>query len=102
MAFGTLVLITSLALQAGAATVKIDVGSQGLSFSPNPATAKVGDVLEFHFLSTTPHSVVQGDFKTPCKPLASRTPFYSGVLAASSDTQVWTNSWGRQDGMQSG
>lgn len=71
------VLVAStLALQAAAKTVRIDVGNGGLRFSPNVTQASKGDVLEFHFFAVN-HSVVEGRFDAPCQP-ARESPVFSG------------------------
>lgn len=75
-----LLLASALAVQAGAATIKIESGPGGLVFSPNETKAAVGDVLEFHFVAGN-HSVVQGDFDNACHP-ATTGGFYSGYLPA--------------------
>jgi plastocyanin len=61
----------------------IDVGENGLSYSPNSTTAAVGDILEFHFFPPG-HSVSQSSFDSPCVPLNNGTGFWSGVLQTTS------------------
>ncbi|KAM7218534.1 Cupredoxin [Rhypophila decipiens] len=74
--------LLSLLSSASAATIKIDVGKSGLTFSPDSVTAKTGDVLEYHFHGPVPHSVAQSDFSSPCNP--SKTGgFYSGMIRTS-------------------
>ncbi|KAL8293898.1 hypothetical protein RB597_007672 [Gaeumannomyces tritici] len=71
------VLVAStLALQAAAKTIQIDVGKNGLRFSPNVTEAAKGDVLEFHFFAVN-HSVVEGRFDAPCRP-ARESAIFSG------------------------
>ncbi|XWW96207.1 hypothetical protein V2A60_004180 [Cordyceps javanica] len=65
--------LTSTLLVAGAAiasakTIRVDVGKDGLTYSPADAKAAVGDDIEFHYFPKA-HSVVQSGFKTPCRPL---------------------------------
>jgi plastocyanin len=80
-------LATSLAL-ASAKTITIVGGMGGPKFSPNSTTADVGDTLEFHFIGT-PHTVVQGDFNTPCHLGSSNsTGFYSGPMVNAADGSV--------------
>lgn len=69
-----------------ATTIRIDVGQNGLSFTPNTVTAAVGDILEYHFHPPM-HSVVQGDFGSPCQP-AKSGGFYSGFVTVSSGEAV--------------
>lgn len=74
-------LIAVLLSCASAATIDIDVGEDGLSFSPNSTTAAKGDTVVFHFYPGK-HSVVEGSFDSPCDPLANG--FYSGYLDSNS------------------
>lgn len=69
-----------------AATTTIQVGATGVAFTPNSATAAVGDVLEFHFYPAN-HSVVQGVYSNPCAP-SSDTAFYSGFVPTESGEAV--------------
>lgn len=62
----TLAVTSALALQAAATTIRIDVGKNGLVFSPNSTNAAIGDVLEFHFYARN-HSVVQGRYDQPVR-----------------------------------
>lgn len=80
---------TLLAFAVGAFAAKdirIDVGKDGLSFSPNNVQADVGDVLEFHFWPMN-HSVVMGDATNPCQP-ATQGGFFSGFLQTASGENV--------------
>ncbi|KAH8816034.1 Cupredoxin [Xylogone sp. PMI_703] len=74
--------LVAVAAAVNAATIDINVGQTGLSFSPNSVTAQVGDVLQFHFFPGG-HSVVQGDFANPCQP-SSSSAFFSGNLPGDS------------------
>ena len=80
--------LTSIAMAASAtaATVRIDVGENGLAFTPNNVTAAMGDMLEFHFHPIN-HSVVMGDFSNPCQP-ATTGGFFSGFMPTSSGENV--------------
>ncbi|KAM7207806.1 Cupredoxin [Naviculisporaceae sp. PSN 640] len=71
--------LLSLISTASAATIRIDVGKEGLTFSPDTVTAQRGDVLEYHFYGPLPHSVVQSDFSGPCNP-SETGGFYSGTV----------------------
>ncbi|PNY25385.1 Uncharacterized protein TCAP_04672 [Tolypocladium capitatum] len=66
-----------LAAKASAETIIVEVGNNGLNYSPNIIKAAVGDVVQFHF--NAKHSVVAGDFKKPCTPVANGG-FFSGFL----------------------
>lgn len=69
----------------------IDVGEDGLSFSPNTTSAAVGDTLEFHFYAPA-HSVSQSSFDSPCVPLSNGTGFWSGGITTASgeNPTVWS------------
>ncbi|KAL7940123.1 Cupredoxin [Trichoderma barbatum] len=71
--------VLGLAAGASAETIKVEVGKSGSKtiFNPESIKANKGDVVEFHFDSE--HSVVAGDFKSPCTPV-STGGFYSGTL----------------------
>jgi len=58
--------LAAIAANTAAITIVINAGQNGLTFSPNSASANVGDILEFHFFGTI-HTAVQGDFSTPCQ-----------------------------------
>ncbi|KAH0529008.1 hypothetical protein TsFJ059_003811 [Trichoderma semiorbis] len=74
--------VVALASHANADTIRIDVGqNNALAFSPDSVTAKVGDILDFHFHAIN-HSVVMGDFDTPCAP-AKTGGFFSGFMPVS-------------------
>jgi len=67
-------LLFTLGSVASAAVHNVQVGSQGLDFSPSTVTAAAGDTVVFELFS--PHDVVQGDFASPCTP--SGSGFFSG------------------------
>ncbi|KAK9442960.1 uncharacterized protein G6M90_00g089920 [Metarhizium brunneum] len=71
---------SALAAQASAKTIRIDVGKDGLTFSPDSVTAANGDMLEYHFYKQ--HSVAMGDFANGCRP-AAQGGFFSGVMRTS-------------------
>jgi len=75
----TVVALT--AATANAATIRVDVGKSGLTFSPSSITAAKGDILDFHFFAIN-HSVVAGDFNVPCQP-ALTGGFFSGFVPVS-------------------
>ena len=58
-------VLTGLAASALAATIVVNVGENGFTYTPNTLIANVGDTVEFHFF-TNFHTAVQGDFDTPC------------------------------------
>jgi len=80
MRFSCLLPLSLLACGIDAATIEIDVGKNGFSFSPSTITAAVGDVLAFHFFGPT-HTVVEGDFANPC--VFKAGGFYSGQMQGS-------------------
>jgi plastocyanin len=67
-------------------TIKIEVGEGGLQFDPSSTTANVGDTLEYHFYGAK-HSVIQGNYDSPCTP-SSSSAFYSGVVQGTSSGDV--------------
>ncbi|RDW85524.1 hypothetical protein BP5796_03849 [Coleophoma crateriformis] len=75
--FRPLISMLAVAAAAQAATIDIDVGDNGLKFTPNTSTAAIGDVLAFHFYPGG-HSVVSGPLANPCNPDA--TSFFSGYM----------------------
>jgi len=75
---GTLLLAAGLALQAGAKTIRVDVGKTGLSFTPNSFAADPNDVIEFWYYPRN-HSVVAGRWNDACVP-ATSGGFYSGFF----------------------
>lgn len=77
----TTAAVLALASHASAETIKIDVGANGFAFTPDSVTAKVNDILEFHFHPIN-HSVVLGDFANPCQP--AKNAFFSGFQPVSS------------------
>ncbi|KAG6002495.1 hypothetical protein E4U21_003023 [Claviceps maximensis] len=77
------------AAQVSAKTISIDVGKDGLVFSPDSVQADVGDVLEYRFFGV--HSVAVGDFVKGCVP-ASSGGFYSGFAAENNVFRVTVNS----------
>ncbi|KAK0383248.1 hypothetical protein NLU13_9161 [Sarocladium strictum] len=76
----SLLNLAALALtasQVSAEVHKVQVGQDGLTFSPNNIKASKGDLVEFHFDGD--HSVVASDFDAPCTP-AKSGGFGSGPL----------------------
>ncbi|KAM0283104.1 hypothetical protein ACHAQH_002707 [Verticillium albo-atrum] len=72
----------ALAAQVVAKTIEINVASIPLTFLPDQVAADVGDVLEFHFYPQN-HSVVAGDYDSPCTPL-DHGGFFSGFVPVAS------------------
>jgi hypothetical protein len=71
-------LLVGLAASASAATIVVNAGENGFTYTPDTLIANVGDTVEFHFF-TNFHTAVQGDFDTPCAPGSlSATGFDSG------------------------
>lgn len=62
----------------------IDVGKDGLSFSPSSLTVTPGDKVEFHFYPPA-HSVAQSSFANPCEPI-SDGGFYSGLMVTAEES----------------
>ncbi|KAJ3483601.1 hypothetical protein NLG97_g7267 [Lecanicillium saksenae] len=66
-----------LATVASAKTLRVDVGKNGLVYTPNDIKASVGDEVSFFFHPMN-HTVSQSNFKQPCSPLADG--FFSGFV----------------------
>jgi plastocyanin len=64
-----------------AKTIEVQVGSSGLTYTPNNVTAAVGDEVQFTFYPMD-HNVVQASFANPCIPMDGG--FYSGFMPTSS------------------
>jgi len=70
--------------------MNINVGFQGIAFSPANITAPVGTLVTFYFAGTIPHSVTQSSFAQPCTYLvadaSASTPggFDSGLVTKGS------------------
>ncbi|KAF8266528.1 Cupredoxin, partial [Lactarius quietus] len=47
----------------------VNVGQNGLAFTPNTVTASVGDMINFVFYPKN-HTVTQSTFPAPCQPMA--------------------------------
>ncbi|PGH05535.1 hypothetical protein GX51_02874 [Blastomyces parvus] len=67
----------AFAAVAFAATIDVDVGDEGLTFSPETIQAKEGDDVVFHFFPRN-HDVASGPFDAPCTP--ADNGFYSGLI----------------------
>ncbi|CAG8951360.1 hypothetical protein HYFRA_00007271 [Hymenoscyphus fraxineus] len=59
--------------------IKVGDENASLTFSPSVVSVPVGEIIEFRFYPMT-HSVAQGTFEEPCKPL-SNSSFWSGPFA---------------------
>ncbi|THX14677.1 hypothetical protein D6D13_03028 [Aureobasidium pullulans] len=82
----TLPIALSLFGIVNAASHSIDVGEDGLVFSPNSTTAAVGDTVTFHFYPRA-HGVARSSYSSPCA--AMDNGFNSGfVKVASGDSNT--------------
>jgi plastocyanin len=72
MRFSTAALSTVLPALALAANFTVDVGLNGLAFTPTSITAAVGDIVNFVFHPKN-HSVTQSLFTSPCTPAFDAT-----------------------------
>ena len=70
---------------AYSANTIVQVGQNGLQFSPQTIKAAPGDTVEFHYYPKN-HSVVQSSFDAPCKPLAGG--FNSGFVPTAEGMSV--------------
>ncbi|CAG8960376.1 hypothetical protein HYFRA_00012451 [Hymenoscyphus fraxineus] len=73
----SIVNVLALAATASAATIKVAVGQNGLTYSPSDIKAAPGDEVEFTYFPKN-HTVSQSSFGQPCKPLAGG--FFSGFV----------------------
>jgi plastocyanin len=72
-------LISSvLSIAASQTPLLIEVGRNGLTFSPPTANVSVGGQVTFKFPET--HSVAQRNFATPCAPLSVESFFSGGFV----------------------
>lgn len=70
--------LLALPLLAAAATIHdVQVGADGLSFTPEALSANPGDVVSFHFVAKN-HTASQSSFASPCGQLAGG--FDSGFM----------------------
>jgi len=65
----------------------VDVGKDGLTYTPSSITANPGDFVEMRFYAQN-HTLVQSAFKTPCTPLAD------GIFAGFHPSTITKNSKG--------
>lgn len=98
------VLLAAVALAGHVSCATIRVIAQAaydnpdpFEFVPNDITARVGDVLEFHFVGPGlgvlggNHSVAQGIFGDPCNPAPNG--FFSGYFAINGTSREADNIW---------
>jgi plastocyanin len=83
----TSITILALVAAASAATLRVDAAPNGLVFSPNTTTAKVGDIVEFHFHPKM-HNVVQSTYDNPCHFDGVQNGIYSGFVPVASGEGV--------------
>lgn len=62
--------------------IDVDVGKDGLTFSPETVTAVNGSTINFHFYPVV-HSVAQSSFDSPCVP-SGPDAIFSGFFSPSS------------------
>lgn len=79
---GSRIILLFLACCYLASAKTIPIKAVGLAFDPELVSAAVGDILEFHFFPIN-HSVVMGDFNSPCVPVKTGG-FFSGFLYVAS------------------
>jgi peroxisome-assembly ATPase len=71
---------------ANAETIRITANSDN-RFDPDTITAREGDFLEFFFEGRN-HSVVSGNYETPCTPEQIGMGFYSGFFPVDGDDEA--------------
>ena len=79
------------ATAAAGQTIRVDVGKNGLNFSPSIVQASPGAKVEYHYYPKN-NSVTQSSFQLPCQPLAGGKGINSGFnpTAAGEAPQVFT------------
>ena len=60
--------------------IDVNVGKDGLKFTPDEINANVGDEVAFHFVSGR-HDVSEGPFDKPCQPYRV-AGLWSGIINA--------------------
>jgi len=65
MMFNAVALLLVPALALGQQVHQVDVGLNGLAFTPNTVTAAIGDIVNFNYHPKN-HSVTQSTFAVPC------------------------------------
>lgn len=80
------ILLTALSL-ASAKTIDVDVGQNGLTFTPNIVTANPGDKVDFHYFPKN-HSVVQSSFAAPCVPIKPNGGIFSGFQPTAAESKL--------------
>jgi len=81
--YTTLVSLTLASLSLGAEH-EIEVGEEGLTFTPRTVTAKQGDIIVFKLYPG--HDVVQSSFSSPCQP--SSNGFFSGSYSDTNNGEL--------------
>lgn len=75
-------LLVLLPLVFAQDVVNVDVGKDGLTFSPETVTAANGSTINFHFFPVV-HSVAQSSFDSPCVP-SGPDAIFSGFFSPAS------------------
>jgi plastocyanin len=65
----------------------VEVGKNGLKYTPPYITANIGDEVQMNFFALN-HTLVQSSFQDPCEPLAN------GIFAGFQPTSVTKNTTG--------
>lgn len=82
----TTMMAASTAMSSSSSIHSIAVGQGGLKFVPDMIMAKVGDQVEFNFVSAG-HSVAEGDFMHACQPKDAMA-FFSGYPITPGVSQI--------------
>lgn len=92
--------LTTLAVVAYGTRIRVDVGSNGapaLVYTPRTVTARVGDIVDFHFIDeNAASSVVRGLAGAPCTPYPVKKKgfFNSGfILGDPTGVRVLSTAW---------
>ncbi|KAJ2966630.1 hypothetical protein NQ176_g10056 [Zarea fungicola] len=75
-------IVLGAAVASAKQTFRVDVGKDGLKYTPANTAAQVGDDIEFHYYPMN-HTVTQSSFAKPCVPLDGG--FFSGFVPTQAD-----------------
>jgi plastocyanin len=77
-----ILFLAALACATVTDAATITIQAMDVMYMPAKVTAVPGDILEYHFMAHN-HSVVMGDFSSPCMPGAGHKGFSSGFWPTS-------------------
>jgi len=95
MRFTSLAVLAVAPLLAAAVNITVQVGANGLSYTPSNFTANVGDIVNFVFYAKN-HTVTQSSFAAPCTKFVNTTTNAVGIasgfvpVAANTTGPTWS------------